>query len=292
MNDGNQRGLSRNEGQRCPLHPSLILHHPAFGRPVCRLGLASRGDRRLEEAHVLRAVERGVNFLNWCGSPDGMSAAIAGLGRRREDVLVCVQFEARTAGEAREELPRILSELRTDYVDVLTFYYVEEASEWHQIIGPGGALEFCREARRRGQVRMLGLTSHQRALAAEAARSGMLDALMIRYNAAHRGAETEVFPVTDALGVPVIAYTCLRWGALLRPTPDDPPGFGVPPAPAWYRFVLHSPSVAVALAAPDGPAELEEDLSILDQPTPLSAEEYGLLAEHGRRVRRHAGQFP
>ena len=61
---------------------------------------------------------------------------------------------------------------------------------------------------------------------------------MIRYNAAHRGAEREVFPVTDALGLPVIAYTALRWGGLLRPTPDDPPGFVVPPAPAWYRFVL------------------------------------------------------
>ena len=51
---------------------------------------------------------------------------------------------------------------------------------------------------------------------------------MIRYNAAHRGAEREVFPVTDAIGMPVIAYTALRWGALLRPTPDDPPGFRVP----------------------------------------------------------------
>ena len=35
---------------------------------------------------------------------------------------------------------------------------------------------------------------------------------MIRYNAAHRGAEREVFPVTEALGLPVIAYTALRWG--------------------------------------------------------------------------------
>ena len=82
--------------------------------------------------------------------------------------------------------------------------------------------------RRDGVVRRLGLTTHQMDLAAEVARSGHLDALMIRYNAAHRGAEREVFPVTDALGLPVIAYTALRWGALLRPTPEDPPGFVVP----------------------------------------------------------------
>jgi aryl-alcohol dehydrogenase-like predicted oxidoreductase len=115
---------------------------------------------------------------------------------------------------------------------------------------------------------------------------------MIRYNAAHRGAEREVFPVTDALGLPVIVYTALRWGALLRPTPEDPPGFVVPPAPAWYRWVLQNPSVSVALMAPHDRAELEEDLTVLDAIGPLPADEYERLAEHGRRVRRHAGGFP
>ena len=121
--------------------------------------------------------------------------------------------------------------------------------------------------------------------------SGLLDLLMIRYNAAHRGAETDIFPTTDALGLPVVAYTCLRWGALRRPTPDDPPGFVVPRAPAWYRFALQSPSVTVALASPEGREELEEDLTVLGA-GPLAEQEYERLAEHGRRVRRHAGSFP
>src|SRR5438105_10275223 len=206
--------------------------------------------------------------------------------------MVCVQFEARTASEAASELRGILRQLRTDYVDVLTFYYVEHPSEWQEIIGTGGALEYCNAARRYGLVRLLGLTSHQRRLAAEAAQSGLLDLLMIRYNAAHRGAETEVFPVTDPLGMPVIVYTCLRWGALLRGTPEDPPGFAVPPAPAWYRFALQTPSVAVALMAPENRAELEEDLSVLDAAGPLPSEAFEQLAAHGRRVRRHAGRFP
>jgi aryl-alcohol dehydrogenase-like predicted oxidoreductase len=115
---------------------------------------------------------------------------------------------------------------------------------------------------------------------------------MIRYNAAHRGAEQEVFPVTTALGLPVIVYTCLRWGALLRPTPDDPPGFEPPAAPAWYRFALQHPAVSVALMAPDNRAELDEDLTVLAVPEPLAAQEFGQLAAHGQRVRRHAGRFP
>jgi len=175
---------------------------------------------------------------------------------------------------------------------VLTFYYVEAEEEWREIIGPGGSLEFCREAKSAGRVRMLGLTSHQRPLAAKWARSGLLDMLMIRYNAAHRGAEREVFPTTEALGLPVAAYTALRWGALLRPTRDDPEGFAVPRAPAWYRFGLQNPAAAVVLMAPESREELEEDLTVLEAAGPLSAAEYDELAAHGLRVRGNAGSFP
>lgn len=279
---------------RAPEHLHTLLRSPnkPFAPVVCRLGLATRGTSGLTPDDVHFALNRGVNFLNWCGTPDGLSETVTRLGKRRADVVLCVQFEARTAAEAKSELPALLKHLGTDYIDVLTFYYVEEAEEWQQIIAPGGALEFCAAARRDGVVRLLGLTSHQRKLAAETARSGLLDLQMIRYNAAHRGAEMDVFPVTDALGLPVVVYTCLRWGALMRSTPDDPPGFVPPHAPAWYRFALQSPAVTVALMAPENRAELEEDLSVLKESQPLSAGEYALLAEHGQRVRRHAGQFP
>jgi predicted aldo/keto reductase-like oxidoreductase len=282
------------------LSPFLTCPASAFGKPVCRLGLASRGwpASTLTPDDILHAVDRGVNFLNWPGEADepggadAMSDAIAAMGARRESVVVSVQFGARTAADAAGELLSILTTLHTDYIDVLTFYYVEKAAEWRSLIGPGGALEYGRAARRDGIIRSLGITSHQRPLAAEVARSGLVDALMIRYNAAHRGAEREVFPVTDPIGMRVIAYTATRWGALLQATPDDPPGFHVPPAPAWYRFALRSPSVAVVLAAPASRAELDEDLEVLDAAGPLSPAEYTSLAEHGERVRRYAGRFP
>lgn len=310
---GNGVGIRLSPGQQAAYedcffavsHPSFPLHdmskelvtsfgspRAALDLPICRLGLATRGTCDLTPDDVRHAVESGVNFLNWCGAPDGLSEFIAGLGSRRREVAVCVQFEARTAADARNEFEQILTQLHTNYIDVLTFYYVEEGEEWRQIIGPGGAMEFCAAAQREGRVRLLGVTSHQRRLAAEMAASSLLDMLMIRYNAAHRGAETDIFPVTTAHGLPVVVYTCLRWGALLRPTADDPPGFVVPGAPAWYRFALQNQAVTIALMAPENRAELEEDLQVLRQMEPYSSEEYERLAAHGQRVRRHAGSFP
>jgi predicted aldo/keto reductase-like oxidoreductase len=241
---------------------------------------------------MLHALDRGVNFLNWAGESDAFGRAIADLGSRRQSLIICVQFAARSAADAAQELDSLLAALHTDYVDVITFYYVESAEEWHTLIAPDGALPYCQEVQRAGRVHRLGVTTHQRPLAAEMARSGLLDLLMIRYNAAHRGAEREIFPTTDALRMPVIAYTATRWGGLLQPTPDDPPGFVVPPGSAWYRFVLQSPSVTVTLAAPHSRAELDEDLRVLEATGPLETAEYERLAEHGQRVRRHGGSFP
>lgn len=264
---------------------------PGVGRAM-RLGLATRGNTTLTADDVHLAISRGVNYLNWCAYPDGMRDAIRELGSHRSDVFVAVQFSARTSVDARAELTGLLDQLGTDYIDVLTYYYVEHPHEWDEITGPGGSAEVLEAARRDGTVRAIGLTSHQRRLAADWAQTGRLDLLMIRYNAAHRGAETDVFPVTRELGMPVVAFTGQRWGHLTRPTPDDPPGTSPAPAPEWYRFVLSCPDVSVALMAPNGRRELDENLTLLDDWRACSPTDWELLAAHGNRVRRHGGEFP
>jgi predicted aldo/keto reductase-like oxidoreductase len=139
-----------------------------------RLGSSHEGNQ-LTTGDVESALSRGVNFVNWVGREDQFSEAIASLGSRRSEVVLCVQFVARTAADAAEELRGMLATLRTDYIDVLTFYYVEAAEEWDEITAANGALGFCRQAQRDGRVRRLGVTTHQRPLAAAMARSGLLD---------------------------------------------------------------------------------------------------------------------
>ena len=257
-----------------------------------RLGLATRGNTSLDRDDVQHAVDRGVNWLNWCGHTDGLRDFIRRLGPRRSDVRISVQFSARTRRAAERELGDTLADLGTNYLDAATYYYVEDQSQWDEITAPDGAAQVLEAVRSAGTVRAIGLTSHQRKLAAQWACTGRLDLLMIRYNAAHRGAEEDVFPVTDSLALPVIAFTCLRWGALLRSTPNDPPDFIPPSAPDCYRFVLSHRGVSVALMAPNGRAELEENLSLLDSWAELTDTRKQSLAAHGERVRQNAGMFP
>ena len=260
--------------------------------PVLRLGLSTRGNTHLSASDVRLAMDRGVNYLNWCGHEDGLSRAIARLSREeREKVVVAYQFSARTAAAAEGELAGVLATLDTDYLDVPTLYYVESEPDWEEICSRGGSLAYLTRAKEAGRVRMVGLTSHQRKLAARWAGSGCLDLLMIRYNAAHRGAEEDVFPVTRELDIPVVAFTCLRWRHLLQPQPSESP-HQVPPATEWYRFVLASPAVGVALMAPNGREELLQDLSLLDDWRAPGPETLARLRVRGDRVRERAGNFP
>ena len=287
------------------------MSHLAAGLPdVCRLGLATRGNTHLKTADVEHAIERGLNYLNWCGKPDGMSEAVAHLGAQRKDVVVAAQFQSRSAEKAKREFAWLLKELRTGYLDIATLYYVESEEEWRDIVSEGGVWDVLAREKRAGTLKMIGLTSHQRKLAAgwaeqpiadqrssiipQAASSHTqryLDLLMMRYNASHRGAEEDVFPVTQKLSMPVVTFTGLRWRALLQPTPADPPGFAPPSAADCYRFCLSNLAVSVALTAPNERAEMDANLTLLDDWRPLGPAAYEAIRKHGDRVRENTGEF-
>jgi predicted aldo/keto reductase-like oxidoreductase len=258
---------------------------------VCRLGLATRGGSRLHGRDVEFAIARGMNYLNWCGHEDGLSQTIASLGRERSKVVVAIQLQARDADGAAREFEGILTRLHIDYLDIATLYYVESQEEWNRIVSQGGAMEVLLAQKQAGRLHLIGLTSHQRRLAAGWAETGNLDLLMVRYNAAHRGAAREIFPLTSCRKLPVVTFTGLRWGALLRSTTEDPPGFQPPAARDCYRFCLANRHISVVLSAPANREELGDALALLDDWRAPSQAELEALCQHGDRVKRHAGIF-
>jgi aryl-alcohol dehydrogenase-like predicted oxidoreductase len=116
-------------------------------------------------------------------------------------------------------------------------------------------------------------------------RDPAFDAIMVRYNAAHPGAEREVFPHLDAGGARpgVVAFTATRWGTLLDPR-LTPAGDATPRASDCYRFSLSHPDVDLTLAGPKDRAQLDEALAALER-GPMSAEEMAWMKRVGVAVR-------
>ena len=110
-----------------------------------------------------------------------------------------------------------------------------------------------------------------------------IDILMVRYNAAHRGAEQDVFPHLPGERPPgVTTYTATRWGQLLQ-AKKMPPGESPMSAADCYRFALSSPHVDLCLVGPKSEQEMDEALTVLDN-EPFSGEELARIHRIGDHV--------
>ena len=91
-----------------------------------------------------------------------------------------------------------------------------------------------------------------------------------RYNAAHPGAEKDIFPHLPAANRPgLVSFTATSWGQLLGKsalqgffmgTHPIPKGERVPTATDCYRYVLSRPEVDVCMTGPANAAQMEEAL--------------------------------
>jgi aryl-alcohol dehydrogenase-like predicted oxidoreductase len=249
---------------------------PALGqRGLFRVGLAQ--DYGIDEAGIEEALER-LQYVFWNPRAGRMTGPLRRALRRDRGRYVVAGGPtlAYFPWQLANYVDRARLLLGTDYLDVLQLYWLGKMSRYSQ----GMVDELCR-LRESGKVRALAVSIHDRPRAGRLAEDSPLDALMIRYNAAHPGAEQDVFPHLARRHPAVIAYTATSWRKLLR----APSGWTGPVMTAGdcYRFCLSSPHVDVVLMGPKDVGQLRENLAALEK-GPLSAEEDGWMREFGRKV--------
>lgn len=248
------------------------------GVRVGRLGVA--GGYGAPAAALEEAFERGCNYFYW-GSfrRSGMAQAIRNLcGRgQRERLIVVVQVYNRLAGMLEWSVDRALRKLKLDYADVLLL-------GWYNAMPGPRILEAAQNLRARKKVRFLAVSGHHRPAFPVMAATGVFDIIHVRYNAAHRGAEADVFPKLPSADRPgVVTYTATRWGQLLK-TRNMPAGERTPRASDCYRFVLSRPEVDVCVTGPKNREEMQEALRALEA-GPLSEAELAWMRRVGDHVR-------
>lgn len=236
-----------------------------------RIGLGAAyglGARGVEAAYA-----RGVRFFLWGAIPkNDFGAGLRTLAlNHRETLQIAIQSYSRRGFALRAGVELARFRLKIDHIDWLCLAnHSEPPSE--EIIAAACNL------RDRGLVKQLMISCHDRPNFAKLAKLPDFAAWMVRYNAAHRRAESEVFPLAASPPRAIVAYTALRWGTLLLPEYAPP---GEPPLSAVeaYRFVLSNPEVDLCLCGPKDEAELAAALTAMEQ-GPL--DEQGLL--RARRV--------
>ena len=262
----------------------MNFHEPAVlgrtGLKVGRLGVAS--GYGAPAAAVEEAFERGCNYFTWGtvikGYSEPMRQALKNIvAKGQRDRLVLAAFSYAHDNFLTERLlARGLKSAGLDYADVLILGYFSRRPPLRLI---DGALRM----KEKGLIRFIGLSSHNRKLLGELARNGEFDVMHLRYNAAHRGAETEIFPFLGEERRPgIVSFTATRWGKLLNPK-KMPPGEKPPTAADCYRFVLSHPAVDVCVSGAKTVEQMRENLAGLDA-GPMSDAELARMRRIGDHI--------
>jgi len=260
-----------------------ILGNSRIG--VHRLGLSAT--YRPGERAIYKALDEGINYFFGFGFDTQMMRVMRDVLRREREKYVIaagaynyILFHS----DLRRTLEKRLRQLRTDYIDIFLFLGVLKQKEF-----PEQIREELYRFREEGKVRCVGLSTHDRKLAGRLAAEGAVDVVMIRYNAAHRGAEREIFPYLKEHNPGVISHTATRWRYLLRRPRNWPKSGAIPTAGMCYRFVLSNPNVHVCMTAPSNMKQLEENIASVRQ-GPLSEEEMDFMRRFGDAV-HHARKW-
>jgi aryl-alcohol dehydrogenase-like predicted oxidoreductase len=252
------------------------------GLHVGRLGVAASYGVPAEA--VERAFEQGVNYFYW-GSvrKEAFGEAIRHLAPQRDRFVLLIQSYSRAAGLIGWSVERGLRALRFDHADILLL------GMWNKPV-PGRILDAARKLKERGLVRFLAVSTHARSRVPEIAGGRDFDVIHFRYNAAHPGAEQDIFPHLPGENRPgLVAYTATSWGQLLgkpaylRRGPRLPQGEKVPTSADCYRFVLTRPEVDVCMTGPANGTEMDQALEAL-RLGPMTEDELAWMRRIGRAV--------
>jgi aryl-alcohol dehydrogenase-like predicted oxidoreductase len=124
---------------------------------------AFAGVRRRSDADpTLEVLLRyGVNHIDVAASYGDAELRVGPwMKEHRGDFFLATKTGERSRGKAAAQIRRSLKRLQTGQLDLVQLHYVATLIELDHVLGPGGALEAALEARERGLVRFIGITSH------------------------------------------------------------------------------------------------------------------------------------
>ncbi len=250
------------------------------GLQVGRLGISSSYGAPAEAFE--EAFDKGCNYFSWGtfikGRSSEMKKAISNIvGRGYRDELIVSMFSyAHNSFLTEFFFMRGLRALGIEYADVLVLGYFPKRP-------PQKVIDGATRLKERGLVRFIGLSSHNRKLFPQLQKEGIFDVFHIRYNTAHRGAETETFPFLRGDNGPgVVSFTATRWKRLLNPK-KMPPGEQPATAVDCYRFVLTNPSVDICMMGAKNLEQMRENLVTLEC-GPMTEEELNRMRRIGDHI--------
>jgi predicted aldo/keto reductase-like oxidoreductase len=301
-------------GRKSPA-PAPLMPTRNLGRTEHRVGLFSLGGQAaIEQANneavavpiIERALDLGVNYLDTAaryGGGERWSQRYIGqvMKRRRKQVYLASKTHDRTRDGSLKLLDESLKLLNTDHLDAWQLHHVNTRSDVEAIFAKGGAIEALQRAREQKMVRYLGVTGHaDPEVLMECLRRFPFDQILMAVNAAdvhHLSFIERLLPMAVERQMGIIGMKIPARGRILSSWKPGTGGQssweGTAKGPgtltmreAMY-YVLSLP-VSTVIIGCDNVAQVEENVRLAREFTPLSSQQLAAVAEKTRPIAQQA----
>ena len=152
-----------------PTSNAATLARRDYGKTGVKLSIIGFGGivvMNAEQEHanriVAEAVERGISYFDVApGYGNAEEKLGPALGPYRKNVFLACKTGQRKRDDAEKEFKRSLERLRTDHFDLYQLHGIMDTKNDVDVaFGKGGVMELFMEAKKSGQVRFLGFSTH------------------------------------------------------------------------------------------------------------------------------------
>ncbi|CAK7074105.1 aldo/keto reductase [Tissierella sp.] len=198
-----------------------------------------RVDNEMAVKLIEESCNRGINFIDtargYNESESLIGEALEKLGR--DKFVLATKSMKRNYDGMLQELSISLKDLRTNYIDLYQFHNVRSLEELDFILSENGALKALKEAKEKGIIKEIGITSHSPEILDKAIDTGEFATIQCPYNPVERQAE-EVFKKAKEMNIGVIVMKPLAGGAITN-------------GELSLRFIVDNPNISVAIPGMD-----------------------------------------
>lgn len=211
------------------------MEYRTLGKTELTVGVIGLGTEYLNKqpqntvgSVVQKAIEHGVNYIDLVFSFSeylhNFNTALEGL---REQVILAAHLgstekngqyrKTRNVSECEKGFQNTLSELGTEYADIVNIHFVKTEKQYKEVISRG-IIDLAQKLKQEGKARFIGMSTHDPLVAVHAAETGAVDVVMIQVNLANNAMphRNEMLSVCAKEGVGVVAMKPFAGGKLLQ----------------------------------------------------------------------------
>jgi hypothetical protein len=300
-----------------PINPATEKAMPTrnLGRTGYRVGIFSLGGQAsIEQPNndavavpiIERAIDLGVNYIDTAamyGGEQRWSQRYIGevMKRRRNQVYLASKSHDRTRDGSLRLIEQSLKLLNTDHLDAWQLHHIDNQSDVDRIFAKGGAIEAFQQAREQKMVRFLGVTGHTDPdFLIQCLERFPFDQILMALNAAdkhHLSFMEKLLPLAVEKQLGIIGMKIPARGRILsswKPQDHKQPGWegdapltGTLAMKEALYYVLSLP-VSTVIIGCDTIAQLEENVQLARDFTPLSERQLATLTQKAEPVARQA----